>query len=170
MTDLPKGTGKLTDTQGVEASETLRCAALARALGNVTILEKGAEDIVSDGKPLPSAFSTSTGSTDTLVDSVQGGLKRVGGQGDILSGTVGTLLAWGREWARGSYAHVGSPADPELAPHVALLAAYGASAFARTVSKRGFELKGRSMVTHDLVDLVGPVYADMFGGEVKGKL
>jgi ATP-dependent NAD(P)H-hydrate dehydratase len=105
-----------------------------------------------------------------LVDSVQGGLKRVGGQGDILSGTVGTLLAWGREWARGSYAHVGSPADPELAPHVALLAAYGASAFARTVSKRGFELKGRSMVTHDLVDLVGPVYADMFGGEVKGKL
>jgi ATP-dependent NAD(P)H-hydrate dehydratase len=55
-----------------------------------------------------------------------------------------------------------------------LLAAYGASTFNRTVSRRGWEKKGRSMITHDLVDLVGPVYEEVFGsaeaGEDKGKL
>lgn len=70
---------------------------------------------------------------------------------------------------------VGHPAPPEaVAKNVPLLAAYGASTFNRTVSKRGFEKKGRSMVTHDLVDLVGPVYEEVFGKpEVhseKGKL
>jgi len=129
------------------------------------IIEKGADDIISHGGRLPPIFGLDT---DTLVDRTPGGLKRVGGQGDILSGTAGTLLAWGREWARGAYAHVGHPPDEQLTPHVALLAAYGASAFNRTVSARGFAKMGRSMVTHDLVDLVGPVYEDMFG-ERKGE-
>lgn len=149
------------------------CAALARKLGyNIVIVQKGSDDIISHGALLPPIFKNHT---DTLVDSTPGGLKRVGGQGDILSGTTGTLLAWGREWARGAYVDVGHPPDDELAPHVALLAAYGASAFNRTVSARGFAKMGRSLVTHDLVDLVGPVYEDMFGegakkGEGKGKL
>lgn len=107
--------------------------------------------------------------TDALVDAVQGGLKRVGGQGDILSGSTGTLLAWGREWARGAYTHVGHPPDDKLTPHVALIAAYGASAFNRTVSRQGWEKFGRSMVTHDLVGLVGGVYEDMFGRNVEGE-
>jgi ATP-dependent NAD(P)H-hydrate dehydratase len=146
------------------------CAKLARKLGhNIVIIQKGADDIISHGALVPDFISVQ--SSDTLVDSIQGGLKRVGGQGDILSGTTGTLLAWGREWARGAYAHLGDEyaPDDQLTPHVALLAAYGASAFNRTVSRRGFEAKGRSMVTHDLVDLVGPVYEDMFGDKSKGK-
>jgi hypothetical protein len=38
-----------------------------------------------------------------LVSSVRGGLKRVGGQGDILSGSTGVLMAWGAEWVKGTY-------------------------------------------------------------------
>jgi ATP-dependent NAD(P)H-hydrate dehydratase len=141
------------------------------------VLQKGASDYISDGSTLPALFtissssSSSSDSPDTLIDSTPGGLKRVGGQGDILSGTVGALLAWGREWARGAYTHVGAPADDNIKPHVAILAAYGASAFSRTVSRRGWEARGRSMVTHDLVDLVGPVFEDMYGDkEARGKL
>jgi ATP-dependent NAD(P)H-hydrate dehydratase len=55
------------------------------------------------------------------------------------------------------------PPSKEIADNIPLLAAYGASTFNRTVSKRGFEKKGRSMVTHDLVELVGPVYEEVFG-------
>jgi ATP-dependent NAD(P)H-hydrate dehydratase len=74
--------------------------------------------------------------------------------------------------------HVGHPppSSEEIAKNIPLLAAYGASTFNRTCSKRGWEKKGRSMVTHDLVDLVGAVYEEVFGpaetesGEEKGKM
>jgi ATP-dependent NAD(P)H-hydrate dehydratase len=75
------------------------------------------------------------------------------------------------EWKANS-SHVGMPApkDKALAENVPLLAAYGASTFNRTVSKHGFAKKGRSMVTQDLVDLVGPVYEELYGEGSKGKL
>lgn len=55
------------------------------------------------------------------------------------------------------------PKSKEVADNIPLLAAYGASTFNRTVSKRGWEKKQRAMVTADLVDLVGPVYQELFG-------
>lgn len=73
----------------------------------MTIVQKGATDIISNGLPLPDAFfsgSQSDGRIEVLESEVQGGLKRVGGQGDILSGSTGVLLAWGSEWTRGTYA------------------------------------------------------------------
>jgi ATP-dependent NAD(P)H-hydrate dehydratase len=66
------------------------------------------------------------------------------------------------------------PPSKEVADNIPLLAAYGASTFNRTVSKRGWEKKQRAMVTQDLVDLVGPVYQELFGeheeGDGKNKL
>lgn len=38
-----------------------------------------------------------------LEDVIEGGLKRAGGQGDLLSGSTAVLLAWGTEWVKGSY-------------------------------------------------------------------
>ncbi|WVR06911.1 ATP-dependent (S)-NAD(P)H-hydrate dehydratase [Kwoniella sp. DSM 27419] len=158
------------------APETL-CPQLANALGNATIIQKGGTDIISNGLEIPPALRPSEGKPgQTLESATEGGLKRVGGQGDILSGSTGVLMAWGSEWVKGTYSHVGHPPpkDKAIAENIPLLAAYGASTFNRTVSKRGFQKKGRSMVTGDLVDLVGPVYEELFGesedsGE-KGKL
>ncbi len=66
------------------------------------------------------------------------------------------------------------PESKEIADNIPLLAAYAASTFNRTVSKRGFEKMGRAMVTHDLVELVGPVYQEVFGehegSDGKGRL
>jgi ATP-dependent NAD(P)H-hydrate dehydratase len=44
-----------------------------------------------------------TSSEEVLENQIQGGLKRVGGQGDILSGSTGVLMAWGSEWVKGTY-------------------------------------------------------------------
>lgn len=57
------------------------CQKLSQALGNITIVQKGPQDILSNGHR-------------TLVVDNQAGLKRCGGQGDILSGMLGTFLAW----------------------------------------------------------------------------
>ena len=98
-------------TQQIDAAsspETL-CPRLASALQNVTIIQKGETDIISNGLPVPSellgddAQSDEQGESKVLISKVRGGLKRVGGQGDILSGSTGVLMAWGNEWVRGTY-------------------------------------------------------------------
>lgn len=167
---------RLCDTMKINASgpHTSLCPQLATALGNATIIQKGPSDIISNGLKIPSALLSDESEEQNYLEvKVEGGLKRVGGQGDILSGSTGVLLAWGSEWVRGTYEHVGHPPpqDKAIAENIPVLAAYGASTFNRTVSKRGFQKKGRSMVTGDLVDMVGEVYEEVFGkpGEMEGR-
>ena len=85
---------------------------MAESLQNLTIIQKGAEDIISNGMPISStllgdgAVQVDGQESKVLVSKVKGGLKRVGGQGDILSGSTGVLMAWGTEWIRGAYESV----------------------------------------------------------------
>jgi len=148
-----------------KASPLTLCPQLAKSLQNLTIIQKGATDIISNGMPIPAELLSDEDQPETLQSNVEGGLKRVGGQGDILSGSVGVLMAWGSEWVRGAYEHVGHPppGSKSIAENIPLLAAYGASTFNRTLSRRGWEKQKRSMVTGDLLDLVGPVYEELFG-------
>lgn len=55
------------------------------------------------------------------------------------------------------------PASPEIAKHITLLAAYGASSFTRTCSRRTFEKHGRSMQTEDMLANIGEVFEEVFG-------
>jgi ATP-dependent NAD(P)H-hydrate dehydratase len=102
--------GEIIQQIDTKADPDTLCPQLARALQNTTILQKGASDIVSNGLELPSALlpenqrSSKKGKREILKNEVKGGLKRCGGQGDILSGSVGVLLAWGTEWVNGTYA------------------------------------------------------------------
>ncbi|KAK9401769.1 ATP-dependent S-NADPH-hydrate dehydratase [Crotalus adamanteus] len=54
---------------------------LSQALGNLTIVQKGERDLISDGEKV-------------LVCSHEGSSRRCGGQGDILSGSLGVLAHW----------------------------------------------------------------------------
>lgn len=75
---------RLCDALGIKLDtdkETGKVEALAKALGGVTIIEKGGKDFISNG-------------STTLVDDMQGGKKRSGGQGDTLTGSVATFLGW----------------------------------------------------------------------------
>lgn len=58
---------------------------LARELGGVTVIQKGAKDYISNARR-------------TIVCDVPGGLKRSGGQGDTLTGCLATFLAWKRAY------------------------------------------------------------------------
>jgi NAD(P)H-hydrate repair Nnr-like enzyme with NAD(P)H-hydrate dehydratase domain len=102
-------------TQGIDPKSTDAkelCPALAKALGHVTVVQKGATDLISNGHLL--TFSSSAASSDggeggekkretTLECAEEGGLKRCGGQGDVLSGTTGLMLAWAGLWSEGTY-------------------------------------------------------------------
>ncbi|KAF7308422.1 hypothetical protein HMN09_00691000 [Mycena chlorophos] len=132
-----------------------RAALVSRALGGVTVLQKGAKDIIS----------VDAEHAETVFVDVEGGLKRCGGQGDILSGTVGTMLAWAKCYEDGVFGDKSLPTA-----RLPLLAAIGGSTVTRTASRRAFSREGRGVVTQDMLSEVGKAFAETFGEELQGKL
>ena len=92
---------------------------VSKALGGVTVLQKGPEDIIATNTKGVSSREAHEISkipdnvpkeqleeeTITKVDT-PGGFKRVGGQGDILSGCAATWLAWGKCYETGAFGYV----------------------------------------------------------------
>ena len=76
------------DMEKVDGGKDRVCAELARRFGGVTIIQKGKQDVISNGK-------------ETMICGIEGGLKRCGGQGDVLTGCLGTLLAWKKLYSEG---------------------------------------------------------------------
>ena len=147
--------GRLCDAVGVDRSSTFDVAVdrLAEALSGPTVLAKGQHDRIAS----PSG---------ALSCDAPGGLKRCGGQGDILSGSLGTMLAWAQRYEErlaadgqviGLDGAVHAPVPTERLP---LVAAYGASLIARTVSRLGFARHGRSMLADDLLCEIGRAYEE----------
>ncbi|EQL36828.1 hypothetical protein BDFG_01781 [Blastomyces dermatitidis ATCC 26199] len=71
-----------------DAGKSAACKRLSIALGGVTIIQKGPHDVISNG-------------IANVICDVRGGLKRSGGQGDTLTGSLGTLLAWRKAYHEG---------------------------------------------------------------------
>lgn len=141
--------GRLAKARGVDIHkgdpETL-CAQLARAFGGVTIIQKGAKDYISNGDY-------------TYVSDGEGGLKRSGGQGDTLTGSLGTLLAWRKAYLDRIWDHENDLSPTELLA----LAAYGGSAVTRECSRLAFKEKGRSMQAGDLTEHVHTAFLNLIG-------
>ncbi|KAI0718329.1 Ribokinase-like protein [Fomitopsis betulina] len=134
---------------------------ISRVLGGVTILQKNKEDIIATDTG--STLSGSQSTEEQIVVDTPGGLKRCGGQGDILSGTVGTLLAWGKCYETGAFGDKSLPLS-----RIPLLAAIGGSIVTRAASRRAFLKMGRGVVTQDMLGEIGGAFADTFGEGEKG--
>ncbi|CAE6513190.1 unnamed protein product [Rhizoctonia solani] len=133
---------------------------LSKALGGVTIIQKGSTDLIVSGDQVEEINEP-------------GGLKRCGGQGDILSGLTGTFLAWGKSYVEGGLnegdaqeggLNEGDAQGEKIPEHrVPLLAAAGASILTRAASHKAFEKLGRGVITGDMIGEIGPAYAAKFG-------
>ncbi|KAJ6002469.1 hypothetical protein N7451_005016 [Penicillium sp. IBT 35674x] len=149
------------------SKESEACQQLSKALGGVTIVQKGPHDVISNG-------------TTSLINDIKGGLKRSGGQGDTLTGSLGTLLAWraayhDKLWDSGekenekeanSKADVQAEleSDMRMSPGTTLLlAAWAGSSITRESSRQAFEAKGRSMQASDLTDEVHKSFLKLIG-------
>ncbi|KAI0954679.1 hypothetical protein AcW1_006490 [Taiwanofungus camphoratus] len=156
-----------------------RAQHVSRALGGVTVLQKGAEDIIctntggtGEEEARVSKVPVGESTEEQLSVDIPGGLKRCGGQGDILSGTVGTVLAWGKCYEEGAYGDKTLPSS-----RIPLLAATAGSIVTRTASRRAFAKYGRGVVTQDMLGEIGGAFAEAFGatgekgwGSADGKL
>ncbi|XP_064489561.1 ATP-dependent (S)-NAD(P)H-hydrate dehydratase-like [Ornithodoros turicata] len=115
---------------------------LARALGNVTVIAKGKDDIISDGNLCVPCRE-------------QGSPRRCGGQGDVLAGMVGTFSHWSHT-ARGGD-------DLPLRSHSpTLIAALGGAMLVRRCARQAFRKCSRSMLTTDILREIRTSFAALF--------
>ncbi|KAI0447357.1 H-hydrate dehydratase [Xylaria telfairii] len=138
------------EQQGGDESESAQVEALAKALGGVTIVQKGGKDLISNGET-------------TLVVDLPGGLKRSGGQGDTLTGSIATFLAWRKAYLDGLWDHGGRLEKAETLS----LAAFGGAAITRECSRLAFEKHGRSLQASDLTDQVHIAFMNILGEPAK---
>ncbi|CAG8488128.1 837_t:CDS:2 [Ambispora gerdemannii] len=118
---------------------------LSQALGGVTIVQKGKVDVISNEE-------------QTLCCDIPGGLKRCGGQGDILSGVIATFLAWGKAYQAGLWEH-----DQSItASEIPLLASFAGCKIVRECSRVAFEKFGRATQTSDILKELGSVFQKDF--------
>jgi len=141
--------GRLAKSQNIDTTSedpTKLCEKLANALGGVTIIQKGSVDYISNG-------------SQTLISSGEGGLKRAGGQGDTLTGSLATLLAYRKAYLERIWDHENDMSSEELLT----LCAYGGSAITRECSRLAFKEKGRSLQAGDLTEHVHTAFLDVIG-------
>lgn len=152
---------------------------LAQALDGPTILEKGKVDRITNGR-------------EVLCVDTEGGLKRCGGQGDILAGCLGTLAGWAKiyeqdhpnlppttsnstasESERNSKEGEGESTGGEdviAQDRLLLLAGYAAALTARTCSRKAYAQHKRAMLADDLLPHVGAAYEELWGEDVQSML
>ncbi|KAM5503357.1 putative ATP-dependent NAD(P)H-hydrate dehydratase [Microsporum canis] len=170
--DPPANDGKSGVDKDKSASEA--CERLSRALGGVLIIQKGPHDVISNGDV-------------SVISDVEGGRKRSGGQGDTLTGSLGTFMAWRKAYHDGLWEDGCSPSNDDGSGHSAemiekelygdsynggnkmsrkttlLLAAWAGSAITRECSRRAFLTKGRSMQAGDLTEEVHGSFMELIG-------
>jgi len=138
----------------VKSGDPDECEKLAEALGGVCIIQKGGSDHISNGK-------------GTTTCDFEGGLKRSGGQGDTLTGSLGTFLAWREIYHEGLW-DVGK--EPMSRAETLLVAAFAGSAITRECSRRAFVKRGRSLQAGDLTEEVHNAFLSMVGEPEAPKL
>mmetsp|Transcript_50162 Transcript_50162/g.129107 ORF Transcript_50162/g.129107 Transcript_50162/m.129107 type:complete len:368 (-) Transcript_50162:122-1225(-) len=136
-----------------EGENVRKVAALARFYDGVTIVKKGDVDIISDG-------------ISFVQNRKEGSLRRCGGQGDILSGSIGAFTVWagnGREEERG---REGEEDDDDMSISVTMKAAVGGSSILRRAALYAFREKKRSMITGDVLECLPQAFHTLFDDAV----
>lgn len=112
---------------------------LANKLNNVTIVKKGKFDIISDGNEL-------------VVNRTEGGLKRCGGIGDLLAGSIGTFAFWTHERIEHMLETTNTDQTESIVcKNPCIIAAYAASTLIKRSSQKAYEKLHRSLVADDIL-------------------
>ncbi|KAG2732134.1 hypothetical protein G9P44_004551 [Scheffersomyces stipitis] len=122
---------------------------LSKSLGRVTILRKGKQELIVKND-------------DYVVNDIQGSNKRVGGQGDTLTGALATLVNWSNNYSDGLWDTDKKVLNRDEAN---LLACFTASALVRFSAHKAFKKYGRSMQTSNVHEFLKEAYDDLFEGE-----
>lgn len=129
------------------------CMEVSKALGGVLVLQKGQTDYLSNGSTVWSC-------------DLEGGRKRSGGQGDTLTGSIGTLLCWRRAYLDRLWDVEGNLGEDETV----MLAAFGGASITRECSRLAFKKNGRALQASDVGEQVPQAFTNIIGEKEASKL
>ncbi|KAI6116826.1 Ribokinase-like protein [Pisolithus croceorrhizus] len=141
-----------------------RAAEVSKRLGGVVVLQKGPKDLIAIDTTGEAASLEESGIRHVLDEESEKVKEviEVDVRGDVLSGTVGAMLAWGKCYEDGAFG------DKSIAAsRIPILAAVGGSMVTRTSSKRAFHVEGRGLVTQDMIPYLAKAFAENFGEDLQ---
>ena len=118
---------------------------LSSKLGDVLVYRKGEVDIIANSKSV-------------VLNNSSGSNKRVGGQGDTLTGAIATLVNWSNHYLD-SYWDNKVDLDTNDA-HI--LACYSAGTLVRLAGQKAFKKYGRSMQTSNIHEFLHEAFLELF--------
>ncbi|KAK6460819.1 Ribokinase-like protein [Scheffersomyces coipomensis] len=130
---------------------------LSKKLGNVTIIRKGKQELIVH-------------KNEYLINDMEGSSKRVGGQGDTLTGALATIINWSNNYNKKVWDF--DPASKERLTNeeANLLACFTACTLVRTASKKAFKKYKRAMQTSNIHEFLGETYDEYFDSVTYTKL
>ncbi|KAF9585999.1 hypothetical protein BGW38_010598 [Lunasporangiospora selenospora] len=121
---------------------------LSQAFEGAIVIQKGKWDVISDGKKVH------------VVDR-EGGLKRSGGQGDILTGVLATSLGWGLAYQKNVWSHAMDVPQEDIT----MTACFGACHIVRACSWVAYGKHRRALQSSDVLAEVGPFFDRLYSEE-----
>ncbi|GBF96350.1 ATP-dependent (S)-NAD(P)H-hydrate dehydratase [Raphidocelis subcapitata] len=128
---------------------------LAAAFGGPVVVSKGPVDVISDGRRV-------------AVVEAEGSLRRAGGQGDVLAGSIAAFACWAFPRHPGSGGGGGDAAAAEEEAAALMAAAYGGCALLRAASLAAFGERGRSMLAGDIIPHLQGAFEELYEGGGSG--
>ncbi|KAG7663903.1 uncharacterized protein J8A68_002591 [[Candida] subhashii] len=126
-----------------------RTQEMSKNLGNIIVIRKGKSEIIANSERY-------------LVNDFPGSSKRVGGQGDSLTGAIATFVNWSNNYNEELW-DVSSSGDKKIPLNESnLLACYAASTLVRCAGGKAFRKYGRAMQTSNLHEFLGESFNELF--------
>lgn len=115
----------------------------------VTIVRKNDIELIVDGDV-------------HILNNTKGSNRRVGGQGDTLTGSLATFVNWSYHYQENYW----DIPEPKLSPQDSkLLACYAASVLVRIASNKAYKRYGRALQTSNIHEFLGESYSELFEDE-----
>lgn len=128
---------------------------LSQKLGNVTVIYKNFKEVLARNDQY-------------LISDFKGSNRRVGGQGDTLTGAIATFVNWSNNYDKDLWE---KPTKNKLQPDdLTLLGCFAASCTVRLAASKAFAKYGRSMQTSNVHMFLGEAYDDLFENDSYIKL
>ncbi|RLV96494.1 hypothetical protein JA1_000116 [Spathaspora sp. JA1] len=125
---------------------------ISKKLG-VTVIRKGREEVI--------AFSD-----NYVVNDFSGSNKRVGGQGDTLTGTLATFVNWSYNYLDKVWETEGDIVDGDAQ----VLACYAACSVVRCAASKAFVKYGRAMQTSNVHEFLPEAFTELFESKYKANI
>lgn len=139
--------GRICSALSIDDTDIIETAKqVSQRLGGVIVVRKGENEVIARN-------------SSHLINDMPGSVRRVGGQGDTLTGAMATLLLWAEHYNKGFW---DGPKEKLSEDELAILACFAACSLVRLASAKAFAQYRRAMQTSNVHEYIGEAYRELF--------